>query len=394
MIDACIRATLLLSLAFACAAVLRHSSAAARHLVWASTLSGLLALPLISLVAPSLRITVPALVLPGIGQVVTASLPADPVDATGTNTRQATVVPSRPVTSRTNHAVTLSDAAGARGTGNERRAAAAGAEAEAANPMALLHEATMLWRLPLLLWWVIWALGAAAIVARLALGLSRMSLIVRRATIVTQPEWSGLLDRVSHRLGLYRRIELRMGPAGESPVTCGVLHPVVILPADAESWDDERRTLVLTHELAHVRRFDILTHLIGQLAVAVFWFHPLAWLAASRMCVERERACDDLVLAAGARPSHYARDLLTLVHTLHGSAAPAVAALGIARRTEIEGRLVAILDGAVRREPIGPRRVAVAAGLFEELDVMGIFHLRPSGGCTPHNGEATCCGHA
>jgi beta-lactamase regulating signal transducer with metallopeptidase domain len=218
----------------------------------------------------------------------------------------------------------------------------------------------MLGGLVVRLWWVLWTLGAVAVVARLAVGLSRVRLLVRRTTVVTEPEWTRRLGRVSHRLGLTRPVSLRMGAAGAVPVTCGILHPIVILPADAESWDDERRTLVLTHELAHVRRCDVLTHLVGQLAVAAFWFHPLAWLAAARMRLECERACDDLVLTAGVRPSRYAGDLLALVQTLRGSSAPAVAALAMARQTDIETRLVAILDGAVRRGPMGPRWIAAA----------------------------------
>jgi beta-lactamase regulating signal transducer with metallopeptidase domain len=151
---------------------------------------------------------------------------------------------------------------------------------------------------------------------------------------------------------------------------------VVILPEDAEDWDDERLALVLTHELAHVRRLDVLTHIVGQCAVALFWFHPLAWLAAARMRLERERACDDLVLGSGARPSRYAGDLLDLVQTLNGPTAPAAAALAMARRTEIEGRLLSILDAAVRRGPLGARRIAGALAVAA-FGVVTIAAVRP-----------------
>src|SRR5581483_4952168 len=178
------------------------------------------------------------------------------------------------------------------------------------------------------------------------------------------------------RLGVYRRVMLRQGGAGAVPVTCGIISPVIILPEEAEYWDDERRELVLTHELAHVRRLDVLTHIIGQLAVAAFWFHPLAWIAAARMRLERERACDDLVIVAGVRPSRYAGDLLDLVQTLTGTTAPAAAALAMARRTEIEGRLLSILDAAVRRGPLSPRRIASALAMVG-MGVVTIAAVRP-----------------
>ncbi len=122
----------------------------------------------------------------------------------------------------------------------------------------------------------------------------------------------------------------------------------------------------------------MLTHIVGQCAVALFWFHPLAWLAAARMRLERERACDDLVLGSGARPSRYAGDLLDLVQTLNGPTAPAAAALAMARRTEIEGRLLSILDAAVRRGPLGARRIAGAL-VVAAFSVVTIAAVRPVG---------------
>jgi beta-lactamase regulating signal transducer with metallopeptidase domain len=224
--------------------------------------------------------------------------------------------------------------------------------------------------------WQIWAAGLLLVLGRLLVGMARVRAIVRDAAPVTAPEWLLLLRSVAYPLGVRRRVRLRMGPAGAVPVTCGIIAPVIILPEDAEDWDDERRTLVLTHELAHVRRLDVLTHIMGQLAVAVFWFHPLAWVAAARMRLERERACDDLVLVAGARPSRYAGDLLDLVQTLTGATAPAAAALAMARRTEIEGRLLSILDAAVRRGPLGARRIAGALAVVG-MGVVTIAAVHP-----------------
>src|SRR5207248_6884747 len=93
---------------------------------------------------------------------------------------------------------------------------------------------------------------------------------------------------------------LRSGRFG-IPVTWGVVYPVVLLPDDADDWADERRRYVLVHEMAHVKRVDAFTQLVAQLVLAAFWFDPFVWLAAHRMRVEREHACDDYVLREGTQ---------------------------------------------------------------------------------------------
>lgn len=143
------------------------------------------------------------------------------------------------------------------------------------------------------------------------------------------------------------------------PVTWGVVYPVVLLPATSSDWDEEQATSVLTHELAHVKRFDALTQLLAQLALALLWFHPLVWVAVRRMRLEREHACDDFVLVAGARASRYADDLLSFARRMGRSAVPSAAALAMARRSELEGRLLAILDPATKRTVVRRARVAL-----------------------------------
>jgi hypothetical protein len=141
-------------------------------------------------------------------------------------------------------------------------------------------------------------------------------------------------------------------------VTWGVVYPAVLLPSESAEWPEARRRFVLVHEMAHVKRFDALTQLCSQIALAVFWFDPLLWLAVRRMQVEREHACDDYVLRDGTAPSLYAGELLDMVRSLgtprHEHAAPAFAALAMARRAEFEGRMLAILDPAIDRGPPHP----------------------------------------
>jgi beta-lactamase regulating signal transducer with metallopeptidase domain len=377
MLDLVIRGTLILVFAFAAAGVMRRASAAARHLLWASALAGLLVLPAVVRLGPAVQVPVPVL-------ASTTTIAPDPEPAALAEPAPAAEPEVTVVRTRTHTRV--------RSHEHVHRTTTPVAAPVYAAPSATAYivapdrvERAVRVGIGQRVWdarWAIWAAGVLLVLGRLLLGMARVRAIVREAVPVTDPEWLALLTRVARPLGVYRRVTLRVGPAGAVPVTCGILAPVIILPEDAEDWDDERRALVLTHELAHVRRLDVLTHIIGQCAVALFWFHPLAWLAAARMRLERERACDDLVLGSGARPSRYAGDLLDLVQTLNGPTAPAAAALAMARRTEIEGRLLSILDVAVRRGPLGTRRIAGALTVAA-CGVITIAAVRPVGTPAP-----------
>jgi hypothetical protein len=107
----------------------------------------------------------------------------------------------------------------------------------------------------------------------------------------------------------------------------------------------------MLHELAHIRRRDCQMQLLAHLALALHWLNPLAWLAARRLRIERERACDDHVLSCGTRASDYADHLLQIARGLLAGAEPGWAAVGMARTTNLEGRVAAILD------PRNPRRL-------------------------------------
>src|SRR5262249_47041128 len=141
----------------------------------------------------------------------------------------------------------------------------------------------------------------------------------------------------------------------ETAFAFDTLAPAIVLPVSAEEWPDARRRAVLLHELAHIRRHDLVGHVIGALACALGWFNPFMWMAAHELRVESELASDEIVLGAGVRPSEYAQHLLDIVTTL-GRRAPS-AAVAIARPNELEGRLVAILDPARHSAALSRRAI-------------------------------------
>ena len=123
---------------------------------------------------------------------------------------------------------------------------------------------------------------------------------------------------------------------------------------------------MLLHELAHIHRWDWLTQMTAHVACAMYWFNPLAWLAARQMRLEREQACDDVVLAAGSAPGEYAEELLQIAASLRGTRLIAFATVPMARHLALEVRLQGILDCTRRRAALNRTMVlgtAAALGL-------------------------------
>lgn len=178
---------------------------------------------------------------------------------------------------------------------------------------------------------MIWAAGASIVLLRLANGLAAAARITRSAKNV-----DGLL--YSHRAA--------------TPMTWGLLRPVVILPAYTLEWTPEQRDLVLRHEHAHIARHDWLCQVLASVTTAIFWFHPLMWLANIQLRREAEGAVDDCVLANGVAPSDYAGRLLDVARHLQGVRAP-VAVIPMIRRPELETRVRSILDPSRRRAAAG-----------------------------------------
>jgi protocatechuate 3,4-dioxygenase beta subunit len=155
---------------------------------------------------------------------------------------------------------------------------------------------------------------------------------------------------------------------------------VILLPEQSADWPDATRRLVLLHELAHIKRRDVGFQLLGRLATAIYWFHPLAWYAAHRLRAECESACDDHVVHTGVPRTDYAQQLVDLARDLRPTAF--VIALPLTRPSKLENRITALLDDNRNHQPLA-RRVSALLSLSGLclLATLALVHLdRPASG--------------
>ena len=208
---------------------------------------------------------------------------------------------------------------------------------------------------------VVWMAGAMVTCAGLLTGLVRLARLRARCTWVTG-RWRELTDELSRQCGVRRPVVLLQSEDASLLVTCGLLNPTIILPAGASRWTDDRRRIVLRHELAHIRRHDAAIQVAGEVLRVLHWVNPLVWVACRRLREESEYACDDAVLSGGVEATDYATQLLDIAKHLSGRHAAWTSAAAIAHPSTLERRIVAMLHGHQNRAPVS-RRVWSAAAL-------------------------------
>ncbi len=308
-----VKATILLGLAWIAAAVLRKQSAAARHCVWAVGILMALALPVCGLLLPAWRSN-------ALGRAAQLWVPAKTiVEGSGSGNLPAMVV-----------------------------------NASAASPLLTELSGMLL---------LIWAVGAAILIARLAGGLMRMTRSSAGAKPIRADHWRLCAREICGGLKIARPVRLVESASPLAmPITWGMVRPLVVLPSSASEWPETRRRIVLLHEFAHIARYDWFLQLCAEFARSLYWFHPFAWMAARNLRHESERACDDAVLNSGVDAREYAGQLLDLARTLENADHRWSAGLAIAGASTLERRFIAMLNPSMNRG-----RLSRKAGILTTL---------------------------
>lgn len=159
----------------------------------------------------------------------------------------------------------------------------------------------------------VWIAGSAACVAvrwreRRALARKIVELDLRE-----QGAWRAALELAASAIGLGRLPRLGTLDGLATPAVLGCLRPILLVPRAAlERAPTLHDRNALLHELAHIRRRDLWLDEACELVRALFWFHPLVWLAVSRVRALSEVACDATVARVLGREARGYRDTLVL----------------------------------------------------------------------------------
>jgi hypothetical protein len=234
-----------------------------------------------------------------------------------------------------------------------------------------------------------WIGGVVLLAVRVIASSVRLGRAVGRTEVVGEGRVIALLEACCAEAGVRRAPGVRSLPAGGGPALVGFWRPVILLPPGVvDGMSDGELRLILLHELAHVRRRDVLVNWLGTLVAVVHWPNPAAWWVMARMRFERELACDEFVLhagrdaAGGADRGAYARTIVRLAEALsvgggggEGAGGRVAVPVGVAGVAGVAGGVggVGIIEGKTqlqrrlqmiaRFDATGRRWPAAAVGL-------------------------------
>ena len=200
-------------------------------------------------------------------------------------------------------------------------------------------------------WWAgaifaVWLVIAGWAMLRVAIGLGNVRRLRMTSVAISGEKEGSSAEAILNDLKPVRRVEVRRSGAVTVPTAVGFFRPMILLPGWAlDELSAEDLKAVLSHELAHLRRWDDWTNLAQKLIRTVFFFHPAVWWIERKLSLEREMACDDMVVAETENPRAYAECLVNLAERSVVRRGIALAQAVVGRARETAQRLSRILDG-------------------------------------------------
>jgi bla regulator protein BlaR1 len=225
----------------------------------------------------------------------------------------------------------------------------------------------------------VWLCGFAAVLFVWHLRWRRISSAVREGVPLRNGREAETLRRLASIGGARKPIEILLSRTTLEPGIFGIARPVLIWPEGiSERLEDAHLEAILAHELWHVRRRDNLAAAMHMLVEAIFWFYPLVWWLGARLVAERERACDEEVLASGSNRQVYAESILKICEFCVGSPLSCISGVTGA---DLKKRMIYIMTSSVARKLDFGRKLLLSAVGFAAVAVpiaFGLLHATPS----------------
>ncbi len=357
------------------ATLCRRRSASERHIIWLSTVIGITAVPLTLVIVPGVqptarhRVDAPAVALATLAEqpVPPAGVigPHDAVAVWRTKSEQDATAPTAPV-------------------------------ADVVQPASFslwsFGSAAAFERAIVLLWLA----GLGIAVFRYSLACQKRSCLFRNAQRASDESLISLVNRLINQphgaeignvwLPRHRAaLDIFISADETGPLVSGTHPPRLLLPSSFQQLTQTQQAATILHERAHILRGDEWIRRFLLIPRLLLWFHPLVAFCCRRVQLCAEQACDDAVLRGGCNATDYSQFLLTMSLRPVGMSGPAVAASGIAVRSQVGQRIAAILRHDIHRAETTWKRMFVfgSIGVLVALSVAVVRPGHPASAAAP-----------
>lgn len=224
---------------------------------------------------------------------------------------------------------------------------------------------------------IVWLAGSAALFFRLLGGKLLGYWVARKAPEVKDKGFMKTVGQVARQFGIMAKITILKSDRFNVPFVSGIFRTRLIMPSQAQNWPGQRLKNILRHELAHVKRRDILIQFLAQVVCCIYWVNPLVWILERQLFLERERACDDMALAQDIKASEYAGHLMEVLEEMGNKKNNNLWVItAMAEGTDFKDRILSILNPTARRR--SPQRRH-----WRAVIVLALFFLLPFAAFSP-----------
>lgn len=231
-------------------------------------------------------------------------------------------------------------------------------------------------------WPLLYGVPVAILLGITLLAVLRLLALRTKASVLVEPTWLSALAHAQRRMDFKHGTALLTSRDLKSPISWGLVSPVILLNEEALSAQDEAEAII-AHELAHVRGLDWAKLLLSRIVTALYWMNPLVWILAREAHQLREETADDAVLAADVSGPDYAQLLVGVAR--HDCRGLLLGAHGVApSRSSLSRRVRRVLDSSLPRTPAARGFAAgIALGVVGTAAPLAALTFTPTAAADP-----------
>ena len=191
----------------------------------------------------------------------------------------------------------------------------------------------------------VWGIGACLFLLRILFEIFYLQKAFQKNNNALPKNWNPVLQLAKQQLHITEPTRIVISRELKIPFVFGWKKAIIVMPEAAYAWKENKIKTVLLHEVGHIRQNDFIFNFFVQIIKALYWWHPLVWIAAKETRLACEHSCDELVMQTGVSHLDYAKHLVEIARSIyHSNFQPSLTTIPIANDSQLKKRVTHILQ--------------------------------------------------